>query len=246
MPSTSSIAQSSSDDFLCTAPEEVYDMVMDHGFARISSGIDGQELDAFNAHLETLEDRAETERGPYDKTRYSLNGHPDLDHRFYDRMLDTPVLQDCLDRLLPGWERGRYGGDRAKAKAQSHQALHSDWPDYTSMKFGLAVCVSLALVDVPAEYGAIRCVPWSCRGYGRPPYPDVDENGHLAGLRLSMRRGEFLLRDCRAAHAGAPNDYPTIDCRMSIVECRVRGAVDVGYRGRGAFWGDFNHVSASG
>ena len=75
------------------------------------------------------------------------------------------------------------------------------------MEFGLSIVVSLALHDIPADHAAIRGVPWSCWGYKVPPYADLDEHGDLAGIRLVLLRGEFLIRDCRAAHAGAPNDH---------------------------------------
>ena len=101
--------------FLCKAPEDVYRSVYDHGFAILASGIEEQLLDAFRSHLESLQDYGPSERSPYDKTHYSLNGHPDLDHRFYDNMLVDPILIDCLDHLSPGWVRGRDGGDRVKA-----------------------------------------------------------------------------------------------------------------------------------
>ena len=122
-------------------------------------------------------------------------------------MLENPVLIDCLDRLSPGWAHGRDGGDRVKAGSKSHQKLHSDWAANQTMEFGLAIVVSLALRDIPVDHAAIRGVPWSCRGYRRPPYADLDEHGDRAGVRLALRRGEFLIRDCRAAHAGAPNDH---------------------------------------
>ena len=195
------------DTFLGKYLEDVYMRVYDHGFAITSSGIEEKQLNDFHLHLESLQDLDALERSPYDKTHYGFNKHPDLDYRFYDNLMETPHLKNCLDLLVPGWKRGRYGGDRVKAGSTSHQKLHSDWSAYTSMEFGFAIAVSLALRDIPADHAAIRGVPWSCWGYKREPYADVNEDGQRAGVRLSLFRGELLIRDCRAAHAGAPNDH---------------------------------------
>ena len=64
----------------------------------------------------------------------------------------------------------------------------------------------IALCDVPAEHAALRVVPWSVPGWQRLPYPDKEEQGMLCGCSLPLQKGDVLLRDCRMAHAGMPNE----------------------------------------
>ena len=139
-----------------------------------------------------------------------MNGHPLLDYKMYEEIFTCGDLCDALDLLAPNWTIGTRGGDKVKAGSQSHQLLHSDWPEYStrSMKKGFALAVSLAVHDVPSHRAAIRVVPWSA-----PGWTELDDDGTYAdciggmrqGFYAEMLAGDILIRDVRAAHAGSAN-----------------------------------------
>ena len=93
------------------------------------------------------------------------------------------------------------------SNSPSSQPLHSDWSEYptNSRALGYALVVSLALHDVPAEHGALRIVPWCTASYDIEPYQNEKDN-KLCGFQLELFKGELLIRDCRVAHSGMPNN----------------------------------------
>ena len=72
------------------------------------------------------------------------------------------------------------------------------------MIYGFALYVSIAVHDICLDQAAIRVAPWSLADYRKLPYPDIAGDS-LAGFQLSLRKGDFLIRDVRMAHAGMPN-----------------------------------------
>ena len=91
--------------------------------------------------------------------------------------------------------------------AQNTQTLRSDWPAYktSSMRLGYAISVSLALRDVPREFAAMRFVSWT-QLHRKEDYPSHGgEDRYTEGYEITLMAGEFLIRDCRAAHGGTPN-----------------------------------------
>ena len=92
---------------------------------------------------------------------------------------------------------------------ESWQLLHSDDWGYqlNSMQRGYSLCASVAVMDVPVAFAPVRLVPWNVLSHYRD-FPSCDltdlpwqSNEHL----LTMRKGELLIRDIRAAHSGSPN-----------------------------------------
>ena len=189
-------------------------MVCKHGFAILPSGFSSQYLKEFCQHLSHLDlQERHHERSPYDKTHFSFNGHPQLDKEMYGQIFACEELCEALHMLTPHWWIGTHGGDKVTGGSKSHQLLHSDWPQYstTSMDHGFALAVSLAVHDVDENRAAIRAVPWS-----NPGWADVDHHGcyadcfegERAGFYLKLKKGDLLIRDVRAAHAGSENqDY---------------------------------------
>ena len=73
------------------------------------------------------------------------------------------------------------------------------------MVLGYGLVVSLALHDTPAEQAALRIVPWCTPNYNMQPYQN-EEVGKLCGFQVPLAKGEMLIRDCRMAHSGIPNE----------------------------------------
>jgi len=145
--------------------------------------------------------------------RYSINDNVfNFSSREFQPLLQSPRLCSVLTALtLQGsgdkhWSWGRVGGDVVEQATESHQSLHSDWWSYDlhNMKFGYALCVSIACRDIGPEFGPIRFVPWSeLKRYSQFP---KDEDDVVDGSNfLNMHAGEILVRDCRCAHGGTAN-----------------------------------------
>ena len=102
---------------------------------------------------------------------------------------------------------GKRSGDLVTSNSSSAQRLHSDWREYPthSRALGYALVVTLALHDVPAEQAALRIVPWCTANYDMEPYQN-EEDGKLCGFQVPLAKGEMLIRDCRMAHSGMPNE----------------------------------------
>ena len=73
------------------------------------------------------------------------------------------------------------------------------------MKWGYGLVASFTLHDTPAEQAALRIVPWCTANYDMEPYQN-EEDGKLCGFQVPLVQGEMLIRDCRMAHSGMPNE----------------------------------------
>ena len=189
------------------------------GAVIIQGDIDQNILDSFQEELQS--DAATKVPTSYPgRLRYRLGPPSECPIRGFRHMLASKKLASALDRISfhgsgsTAWTPSYCGGDEVAPLTANMQVLHSDWPDYptSSMRLGYALCVSLALNDVPRHRAPIRFVPWS-RLWRKAEYPQFGgEDVYTEGFEVTLKAGEFLIRDCRAAHGGTPNLTTSTRC----------------------------------
>lgn len=155
-------------------------------------------------------------RDPFDGSRYSTGSR--VTPLAYAELFKCPMLCMAIAALADhggsSWQCGpllnpvrfgKGGGDVARARAGSWQEVHSDsaWFPTSNMSRGYFLVFSIACSIVAPTFAPIAIFPWSLRAYQSLPYPQ-DARGDTSFL-ISLKKGEVLLRDCRAAHCGTPN-----------------------------------------
>lgn len=152
-----------------------------------------------------------------------------LDHcriPWYNSILASKKLREALDILTisgsgeVGWKVTHCGGDEVAPMTHNMQDLHSDWPGYktSSMSLGYALVVSVAPRDIDFALAPMRLVPWS-RLWRMDEYPQRsrgDSDSFELGYEVTLKAGEFLIRDCRAAHGGTPNTTVQSRCLPAV------------------------------
>ena len=145
---------------------------------------------------------------------------------WYENILASNKLRQALDLITingsgeKGWKAGMCGGDEVAPMTHNMQDLHSDWAGYktNSMRLGYALVVSVAPRDVPVDLAPIRLVPWNRLGCIEeyPQRSQGDKDLFETGYELTLRAGEFLIRDCRVAHGGTPNRTVQSRCLPAV------------------------------
>ena len=197
-----------SDVLRCSTAADVAKTLDTYGAAIIMSDIGHEFLTDFGIFLSSIPIEQLQAREPYDGKRFSFNNWDLSESVHYMTFKASPLLNQCLSEIFgQSWlgQGGSYrfhmcGGDKVMARTDSWQDLHSDWESYPtcSMKWGYALAVSIACHDVPTDMSPIRLMPWN--EMKRMPYED-----HRQGYLVDLIKGEFLIRDVRAAHSGSPN-----------------------------------------
>ena len=135
-------------------------------------------------------------------------------------------LRQALDLLTihgsgeKSWKATYCGGDEVAPMTDNMQDLHSDWPEYktSSTRLGSVLVVSAAPRDVTVDLAPMRLVPWS-RLWRMEEYSKHylgDESLFENGYEVTLKAGEFLIRDCRAAHGGTPNRTAQFRCLPAV------------------------------
>ena len=166
-------------------------------------------------HASSLEGRFRYRAGKPDD--YKIEG--------YCSLLASKTLRQALDLLTlhgsegsgeVGWKAYYFGGDEVSPQTHNMQDLHSDWPAYrtNSMSQGFALVVAVAPRDIPVDLAPMRLVPWSLlsREQDYPVRSRGDKDLYEEGYEVTLKAGEILIRDCRAAHGGTPNRTEKIRC----------------------------------
>ena len=229
MPSTATVMTAFSDTLRVSSLDDIAEAFDAKGAVIIQSNLSDVDLDTMLAFFANgaVEKKAHGDN----PGRWRYRPRSDL---AYAALLGSSQLQDALDILTdfslrgcqePGlhadaWQYGNRGGDETEPSTDNFQELHSDWPSYanTSWKFGYGLVVSLALHDVPLELAPIRLVPWNKLKHSQQ-YPKLETDKFLQGYEVTLKRGELLIRDCRAAHGGCPN--------LDVQKARMLPAVQV-------------------
>ena len=179
-----------------------------YGCCVLKSSLEPEFLDAWLQKMKQIPITSLYEGERYDQTHFTYGGCELLPHEYYVRLEeDNALLELCHEVLSPGWRFGKRSGDLVTRNSLSSQLLHSDWTKYPTnvMSLGYGLVVSLALHDMPSEQAALRIVPWCTANYDMEPYQN-EEDGKLCGLQVPLAKGEMLIRDCRMAHSGMPNE----------------------------------------
>ena len=135
----------------------------------------------------------------------------------FQHFFNSQKLRLALDRLSvkgsgsTAWRFAYSGGDGVAPMTPNTQTLHSDWPGYktSSMMRGYAICVSLALRDVPLGFAPMRFVSWAqlhrkgdypSNGGGRIGWSGKMYEGHASlGFFLSM---SYFCESCSTEMVG--------------------------------------------
>ena len=157
---------------------------------------------------------------PREAGRYSINA-PNLEvHPAFAPLNDSPIINACIDELvrvstlnMQGphrnwlWKPNGTGGDIVMPHTYQYQHLHSDDPNYptSSMLRGYSLCIGLAVTLVHLDFAPTRLVSWSTMK--KLPYPEDATEPVVYGkeFMLTLKPGEAVIRDSRAAHSGTPN-----------------------------------------
>ena len=197
-------------------------------------------VDAFDRHgaviipgdidIETLLDLEKVLlQSPHKQSRHpggraSYNAPQNAELAGFKSIMASSVLHKALDALTAysmqgrgvgtSWQYHLCGGDEVDPGNTNYQDLHSDWPSYPtkSMMYGYAIAVSVAPRDIGVEFAPIRLVPWSRLNNCYPVLSAGDSDMFLNGSEVTLRAGEILIRDVRAAHGGTPNLCSTPRC----------------------------------
>ena len=158
--------------------------------------------------------------------RYRAGKPEDYKVEGYLSLIASPTLRQALDLLTlkgsgsTGWKVHTFGGDEVSPQTDNIQDLHSDWPAYktNSMRLGFALVVAVAPRDITTDLGPMRLVPWSILRR-EPDYPRLsrgEKDLYEKGYEVTLKAGEFLIRDCRVAHGGTANATDQVRCLPSV------------------------------
>ena len=204
-----------SNSLRCHSLEDLGRVFEHHGCAIVQTHVAQAQLDALHDFMmEPKHWRARGE-GRFSINSWTMDGHP-----AYGAMENSVIIQACLgylaDTSLVGWQgphhkwkfrEGYRGGDIVLGGTSSYQNLHSDDSSYptSSMIRGYSVCVGLACKLIHLGFGPTRLVSWQV--LNKLPYPrdDGPEQQYGEEWHLTLKPGEAVIRDCRAAHSGTPN-----------------------------------------
>ena len=207
----------SRDTFLCESPVDVEQMMYTHGAAVIPG-------DLSHDCLQTLVQSAMSMKSEWQPRspggRWSCNNYKLAEDAAYNKLVNSLLLANIIDLITrlgsrraggivpphpKSWTVGNVGGDIVEPHTMNYQPLHSDWPGLSTseMSLGFALAVSVAPYDIDCTFAPIRIISWS--EMRSCPYSDLSSEADKTNRWLGLCRGDFLIRDVRAAHGGTPN-----------------------------------------
>ena len=141
--------------------EDIFDR---HGAVIIPGDVNSAELAAFDEELRLQDPKLKTTTRYPGRLRYRFGEPAQCQVQGFQHFFNSQKLRLALDRLSvkgsgsTAWRFSYCGGDEVAPMTQNTQTLHSDWPGYktSSMMRGYAICVSLALRDVPLGFAPMR------------------------------------------------------------------------------------------
>ncbi|CAD7973074.1 unnamed protein product [Amoebophrya sp. A25] len=144
--------------------------------------------------------------------RYSLGSAQKTHHLVHEpewvELLNTEKIHQLVD-LLGDYMVVGGGGDLVLDRTDTHQWLHSDLPReemYDSAR-APALAVNFAVHDIDCEMGSLRIFPGSHRMLFESVKVGEEKRKLLGGVKYvcPLRKGDAVIRDLRAWHAGSAN-----------------------------------------
>ena len=205
----------------CCSIWEALGSMYKFGACIIPSGVSHRDLDALAWFMPNMRRRT---RGD---GRWTVTEDGFAENEFFKPFTYSSAVTAIVDALDAStthghhgphynWERSRTGGDIVEPHAYVWQPIHSDDSGYSlnTMERGYAISISIAVTDIPIEFGPMRFIPW-CQLKRYEDFPQVDSRGpiNLAAdcqsrcceHLVTMRKRDLLIRDVRVAHSGSVN-----------------------------------------
>jgi len=203
-----------SNQFRVLDAKSAVDVFDRHGFAIFKTDLAMASLDALHQQCLDTDQHFWSTRGP---GRFSINAVGNAELSGFKELIASCNLNTFLTHIIcyglrqppcdGAWSPGVRGGDVVQPHTLWNQEMHSDAWYYklNHMQYGFYIAVSVACCDILADNAPIRAIPWSICNHYRDFPVDLSLEAPTGSTSLLLHKGEVIIRDVRACHAGSAN-----------------------------------------